>query len=218
MKNILEKLHLIMKEVDYIQKDKTNTFHNYNYASELAIKEKLHGLLTQHKVLFTTEVTENTLRIEPGEKGANFHQDIKVIYHFWDVDTGEELTGQFIGSGQDKGDKGTYKAITGAIKYILTSTFLIPTGDDPEEDDKNSSNTQTISKPQTLKFTPPAVQTSTMHVPDFLDEDPFIDEKQKTKFATKVEGATCNDCGKGKYILNPKTNKIFCDQKCWLTK
>jgi len=29
---------------------------------------------------------------------------------------------------------GIYAAVTGAIKYALTSTFLIPTGDDPEQD------------------------------------------------------------------------------------
>lgn len=37
------------------------------------------------------------------------------------------------------------------------------------------------------------------------------------KFAPKIEGETCHDCGQGKYIKNPKTGKIFCDQKCWLT-
>ena len=32
----------------------------------------------------------------------------------------------------------------------------------------------------------------------------------------KVEGQPCsNNCG-GKYVKNPKTNKIFCENKCWL--
>lgn len=37
-----------------------------------------------------------------------------------------------IGEGMDTGDKAIYKAITGAQKYVLMKTFLIPTGDDPE--------------------------------------------------------------------------------------
>ena len=32
----------------------------------------------------------------------------------------------------------------------------------------------------------------------------------------KVIGAVCFQCGKGKYVKNPKTGKVFCDQKCWL--
>ncbi len=41
------------------------------------------------------------------------------------------------GAGNDRnkngvGDKGTYKAITGATKYALMKTFLLETGDDPE--------------------------------------------------------------------------------------
>src|SRR5574340_328981 len=40
-----------------------------------------------------------------------------------------------IGEGQDRGDKATYKAMTGATKYALLKLFLIPTGDDPEKDE-----------------------------------------------------------------------------------
>ena len=52
-----------------------------------------------------------------------------------DSETGECVSGMFYGVGQDSGDKGIWKAVTGAIKYIMTSTFLIPTGDDPEKDE-----------------------------------------------------------------------------------
>jgi hypothetical protein len=32
----------------------------------------------------------------------------------------------------------------------------------------------------------------------------------------KTPGAKCPDCANGKFMLNPKTNKIFCSEKCWL--
>ena len=41
-----------------------------------------------------------------------------------------------MGAGDDGADKGLYKAYTGAVKYFLMKTFLIPTGDDPEADTK----------------------------------------------------------------------------------
>lgn len=35
--------------------------------------------------------------------------------------------------------------------------------------------------------------------------------------AEKMIGYHCNDCETGKYVKNPKTGKIFCDKKCWLS-
>lgn len=36
-------------------------------------------------------------------------------------------------------------------------------------------------------------------------------------YEEKIVGATCGKCGNGKYVRNPKTGKVFCDKKCWLT-
>ena len=50
------------------------------------------------------------------------------------------------------GDKGVYKAITGAVKYIFMKNFLIPTGDDPEKDNNKSEpeKKETIDDRETL--------------------------------------------------------------------
>ena len=114
-----------MSEIDFIPKDKTNEFHKYDYASSLAIKQALHPLMVKHGVIFILRATEIT--------HIGTITDIKFDYKFYDIESGEEIGGYFFGTGEDKLDKGTYKAITGAIKYILTSTFLIPTGEDPEK-------------------------------------------------------------------------------------
>lgn len=142
-----------MSEVDFIAKDKTNEFHHYDYASEQAIKTTIHALLVSHKVLFTLFASNI--------RHTGTLTDVDFIYRFYDVESGEMVEGPFVGTGEDKLDKGTYKAITGAIKYILTTTFLIPTGDDPEKEDKtpktpkaqpNYSGTQYENrKPSTAK-------------------------------------------------------------------
>lgn len=129
MQKILGKLHNIMSKVDFIAKDKKNEFHNYEYASEEAIKKTLHPLLVKEKVLFSL-TTVGLPQVNGEITSQDFH------YRFFDIESGESLEGSFVGQGQDKGDKGIYKAITGAIKYILTSTFLIPTGLDPENEEK----------------------------------------------------------------------------------
>ena len=130
MKLILDKLHKIMIEADYIQKDGKNSFQKYSYTTEKAIKEKLQPLLIKYGVVFQLSTTN--ARVENNITCPD------CIYTFHDVESGETLTGTFVGTGSARDEKGNYAAVTGAIKYILTSTFLIPTGDDPE-DDKNEA-------------------------------------------------------------------------------
>ena len=138
MKNILEKMHAIMKDLDYIQKDKTNSGQGYRYASESAIKAAVHSSLVKHRVVFQLSGSEprhesHVLRTKSGET-AILLTTIACTYRFWDVDSGECLEGPMPGTGVDNGDKGVYKAITGSLKYALMSNLVIETGDDPEED------------------------------------------------------------------------------------
>jgi hypothetical protein len=127
---ILAKLAKIMQDVDFIKKDAKNLHGKYNYASEFAIKVRLHDALTEHGVLFQLNA-----QVPITVAGVN-GQFLPVEYTFWDTESGESISGNFVGSAHIRDEKGHYAAITGAIKYILTSMFLIPTGDDPERDEK----------------------------------------------------------------------------------
>ncbi len=40
----------------------------------------------------------------------------------------------------------------------------------------------------------------------------------RTGYIEKVVGAKCPDCPNGVFVLNPKKQTIFCDQKCFLNK
>jgi len=57
-----------------------------------------------------------------------------VTWQITDGETGEFVNFQSVGSGSDSTDKAVYKAMTGALKYALLLGFLIPTGDDPENE------------------------------------------------------------------------------------
>src|SRR3954470_24654936 len=144
---LVEKLYNIMSDVSYIQKDRKNTFHNYTYASEAAIKNAVHSALAKYRVLFFP-VQAHVMSLERGH-GAKQDENlttIKLSYEFINVDNPtERLSGSFEGTGSDKGDKGAYKAITGALKYALTSTFLIETGDQVAADPENDERTEDTS-------------------------------------------------------------------------
>lgn len=130
------KMLAIMEECAYIQKDKRNEFHRYNYASEAAIKEKVHAALVRHKVLLhVNAVALNERQATTSKDGVTTITTQTFEYWFEDAETGEESAHCMMsGSGADPLDKGIFKSTTGALKYLLTTTFLIPTGDDPENE------------------------------------------------------------------------------------
>lgn len=124
---LLERLFAIMEAVPFIEKDATNSFAKYKYASERVIKARIHEELVKNRVLFKLEVIKTS--VEDGITKTYFR------YKFLNVDdVADSLEGTFAGTGTSRDEKGYYASITGAIKYIFTSMFVIPTGDDPEND------------------------------------------------------------------------------------
>lgn len=149
MENILKKLLAISKEVETMPKDGHNDFQNYNYLSETQVSLKMRELLNKHGVVFLHSTKQLDLKEWKNAKDAQkFLTVIEINYQFIDVESAEILQGTEIGHGEDSGDKGVYKAITGAIKYIFMKTFLIPTGDDPENDKKQLKKSTPVSNRQ----------------------------------------------------------------------
>ena len=146
-----------------MEKAGRNTGQSYNYLMESQVAEKFKELFEKHKVLFT--YSSFITGIQPSPSGKQLITNVEVRYAFESVDTDERITGVAAGQGSDSTDKGVYKAITGAIKYIFMKTFLIPTGDDPEKDDKT-----TKSKYGTIGNTKVPYPSPDMGVP-FGDEE-----------------------------------------------
>lgn len=129
-KRLAAKLVEIIKDLPMIEKKGKNDFHGYKYAMEVDFLEAVRPKLTERGILMSMSV--DSVEILPkGEKGGLI-TTIKTTHTFIDAETGETLTFHGAGQGEDKGDKGIYKAQTGALKYALAKFFLISTGDDPE--------------------------------------------------------------------------------------
>lgn len=145
---IYKKLHAIMEEIGTIEKTGHNDFHDYDYATDKDIKKAVQSALIKHKVVFTPikKVATRHEQIKTdksGNKKIEYLTDVEITYTFTDIESGDQVQGVGYGTGQDSADKGTYKAITGAIKYIMTDTFLIPTDSDPEKNNKKPKATST---------------------------------------------------------------------------
>lgn len=187
---ILKKIHAVMCDVNYIQKDKRNTFHNYTYASEAAIKEALHAAFVKNGIVFLFEVVETSYHIVKTAKGAEETQYmVRCEWSLRDIDTAEEVCGRSYGVGQDAGDKGIYKAITGAIKYMLTANFLIPTGDDPEE---QQAQAPAAAKQDSKELNAKARETKKKNEIKTLLTDLGYSPKTKEEWEEKIKALT--DC------------------------
>ena len=139
-KNSLRKL---LKEKGILKREGNNTYDKYKYFSEAQYKQLFTELFSVAKLeLSFTELDYATF--EGSEKQANGRMP-KLEFKLTDVETGFYESTVITGEGIDKGDKAGYKAYTGAIKYYLANTFLVATGDDPE----NESPQQTMNKKNT---------------------------------------------------------------------
>jgi hypothetical protein len=149
-KQLVKKLTEVMKQVGYIQKTGFNKFHKYNYATEADVNEKVRKELAERNVMMIPNVKSCTYREHANRSGnVEYITTVEVEFTFMDGDTGETIVFSSFGEGQDAGDKGVYKAITGAQKYALMKAFMIPTGDDPEADTgADERNSKAADKPK----------------------------------------------------------------------
>lgn len=132
---LYKKLSQILAEMTSVPKKGYNSFHKYHYVTEGDLSEVIRPLLAKHGIAITFGISGEPV----------FHGDItQVICEIRIGDSeGHEIVTRVPGWGQDKGDKGGYKAMTGAVKYWLYKTFLVSTGDDPEREDRETSHAST---------------------------------------------------------------------------
>lgn len=136
--NIFTALHSVYQQVGYVQKKGKNTAQNYRYAGEKDLIEALRPAMVEAGIVFfcsgisdqeTREVRKSTPR---GESvtinfAATFH------FTFAHAVSGTSIQVAARGEGADSLDKASAKAMTGALKYALRQTFVIETGDDPDD-------------------------------------------------------------------------------------
>lgn len=133
MSKIHAKLSAILKAVGYIEKTGTNASQGYKYVQAAAVADKIRNEFSERGLTMIPEtiaVTESGLT--PSGKQALI--TLLITWKITDSESGEFVTFQSVGSGSDSTDKAVYKAMTGALKYALLLGFLIPTGDDPENE------------------------------------------------------------------------------------
>lgn len=205
---LIKKLSEVMKQVKYIEKKGFNKFHQYKYATESDVAEKVREVLAEQNVMMVPNLLQHSTREHVNAKGkTEYIITVDMEFTFYDGDNGENMAFRMSGEGQDAGDKAIYKAMTGAQKYALMKVFMIPTGDDPEADngvdERNDSNNNQQKTKQATDQQLNLIDKLLVNVANKTGST-----KEKTYLALKkqmkkeMEWYTEDDAGKAIGILN----------------
>jgi hypothetical protein len=138
---IAAKMVKALAAIDAVEKKGRNQAQSYAYVRATDVANEVRRALHESGIAFTYQVlTERFWETERLDKssgkpiGMNYFCSLHVQGTFTDEVTGQSLSSSSIGWGADSQDKAPYKAMTGALKYLLRTTFLIPDELDPEND------------------------------------------------------------------------------------
>jgi len=141
----LMKLREVMNSYSW-EKDGKNRHQSYEYITERQYKNNFKTALAAAGLDFKSSMLE--YHFIPSISDKMNMVIAKFQFEIIDRETDEREVYPAYGTGADMGDKGMYKAYTGAIKYFLANNFLVAEGNDPEGDEEEMRDI----KP---KYTPP---------------------------------------------------------------
>lgn len=125
--NIYQRMNLVMKDVERINKDGINAHQKYKFVSHDKVMGVLHKPLADHGIMVTPTVKEVR---QDGNRTTVF-MEIKFV----NIDNSDDyIMVHYPGYGIDTQDKGIGKAVSYAFKCCLLKIFCLEAGEDVERD------------------------------------------------------------------------------------
>ena len=144
------------KEMGAVGKTGRNDFDKYDYSTLGDYLDVTEPACLKHDLLTSVEEIES----EPFQSTSGRMPNgwrVKIATRIKHVPTGEVVEHHQTGEAYDKGDKGFYKAFTGARKFALQGIWNLYGDDDPEKDSVPEDDAPNQRKPQSRsKSSPPA--------------------------------------------------------------
>ncbi len=138
-----------------VEKKGRNTAQSYDFVKAGDVSRQVYDALHKFGVYATPSYTmvSDQLVQWPSRSGVpQFMVMMRCSLQVGTSDTplieGDMLVVETIGFGADSGDKGPYKAMTGALKYALLHAVGLATDDDPEVASREEAATSAPSEPR----------------------------------------------------------------------
>jgi len=149
-RGLIPKLCEIMAAVGYLQKKGNNTSQSYKYIREADVVAKMRDEFASRNIfIFPSLVHHENVKmtkVSYDKVTESYQTNIVMRWTIVDGDTNQERVCEIPGSSASPGDKGVYVAMTGSEKYLLMKSFLLPTGDDPEDDENEEKGSKEAAK------------------------------------------------------------------------
>ena len=126
-KPLIQAMLRVMKATGMVAKSGRNDFHNYAYATEADVVATVRPHMVENGLVLIPHV-------DTVSQDQHGNTNIVVNYQLHHV-SGDFIEFNIAASGNDRnksgvGDKGIYKALTGASKYAMLKLFCLATGDE----------------------------------------------------------------------------------------
>ncbi len=134
----------IMCEISYVQKQKSPNL-NYTFAGEAALIRALRPYMEKYGVIMSVIDQKDIVFETYSTKSGSIMNRTRLMstVRFYHAPSSTYIDVTAPGEGADTGDKSGNKANTCAYKYALRQTFVIETGDDPDEEASEKSQRAT---------------------------------------------------------------------------
>ena len=163
--NLRQKLIQIYNELDHVDKAGDNTKQHYKFVRAADVMRPVRAAFAKWGIYAEPDFTLLGTYDIKTNNGGNMHTaTVKATIVLFDADSDETKTISGLGDGADGGDKGIFKAQTGAVKNALRNGLLLPdegdpNGGDPEADENVDDRTAGSY----------VHNSSTTEIPDFQD-------------------------------------------------
>lgn len=130
------KLAEMLAEIGHVQKtgQAPSGMGGFKFTEASHLAEIIRGSLASKKISMLPEKQEiaESTEFKSASNKTQFLATVLTTWRLTDAETGETVTFQSFGSGQDNSDKAFPKAMTNSMKYAMLMGWLVPQGDDPE--------------------------------------------------------------------------------------
>ena len=140
--NLRQKLIQVYRDIDHVEKAGRNSKQNYNFVRAADVLRAVRNSFAALGIYAETNYDLlGTYDIKTNSGGIMHTATVKATIKLYDTDSDETKTISGLGDGADSGDKGIFKAQTGATKNALRNGTLLPDEADPEADQSVDENT-----------------------------------------------------------------------------
>lgn len=166
--NLRQKLVEVYKRVDHVDKAGRNDKQKYDFVRAADVLRAIRKAFADLGIYAETNYdTLGSYDIKTNSGGTMHTAMVKATIKLYDTDSDETKTISGLGDGADSGDKGVYKAQTGATKNALRNGTLLPDEADPEADTRVDDSVAEQNYPHIYSSDP--IPASDHHQVQFFD-------------------------------------------------